>query len=139
MRYLGVDPGGRRIGFAAGDDVTGVVSPLEVASCGNTKDAVRLIVELARKVDAACIVVGVPIGADGKRGPACRRSEKLAAELSAQGIEVALQGEYLSTDEARRRARRVGRPDRSPVDDIAAQILLEDYLAIRANTAAEEA
>ncbi|MEJ2582184.1 MAG: Holliday junction resolvase RuvX [Acidobacteriota bacterium] len=139
MRYLGVDPGGRRMGFAAGDDVTGVVSPLEVAPFRNTKDAVCLILELARKINAACIVVGLPIGVDGTRGPACLRSEKLAAELTAQGIEVALQGEYLSTDDARRRARSVGRPARSPVDDIAAQILLEEYLAIRAKTAAEEA
>jgi len=40
-----------------------------------------------------------------------------------------LQGEFLTTNEARRRARAAGRSPRRPVDDIAAQILLEEHLA----------
>ncbi len=117
------------MGLAVGDDLTGVVTPLEVVPYTGVEAAARHLAGAAADVAAERIVLGLPAGADGKAGPAARRTEALAAELRALGCEVELQSEYLSTDEARRRARAVGyRPDR-PVDDLAAQVILEEYLA----------
>jgi RNase H-fold protein (predicted Holliday junction resolvase) len=99
------------MGFAVGDDTTGVA--------------------LASKIGAARVVLGLPTLEDGSRGPASRRTERLVEALEASGIAVALQSEFLSTDEARRRARVAGRPPRQPVDDIAAQVLLEEHLTTR--------
>lgn len=138
VRYLGVDPGGRRIGFAVGDDSTGVTSPLEIVSYEGADHAARQIAAVAQKVGAARVVLGLPTLENGSRGPACRRTETLAAELGGLGIEVVLQSEFLSTNEARRRAREVGRSPRRPVDDIAAQILLEEYLSTQLPTPATE-
>ena len=126
------------MGLAIGDDTTGLATPLEVVACDSTAHAARLIADSARKLDAACIVLGLPVREDGSRGPACRRSEALASELAAVGLEVVLQSEFLTTNEARRRARSAGRPKNQPVDDIAAQILLEEFLATRAETPAAE-
>jgi RNase H-fold protein (predicted Holliday junction resolvase) len=114
-----VDPGGRRIGFAVGDDATGVASPLEVVPYKGLEGTARMIAALE----------------DGSRGPASRRTDRLAEALAALGIEVVLQNEFLSTNEARRRARAAGRSPRQPVDDIAAQVLLEEHLATRARAA----
>lgn len=138
MRYLGVDPGGQRMGLAVGDDATGVASPLEIVPYEGADHATRLIAAVVEKVGAARVVLGLPTLENGTRGPACRRTDKLAAALSATGIEVALQSEFLTTDEARRRARATGRSMSWPVDDIAAQILLEEYLATQTQTPAVE-
>jgi len=128
MRILGVDPGARRIGLAVGDDLTGIVTPLEIVPYKGAKGAARHLGETAERVGAECIVLGLPAGADGTVGPAAQRTKALAEELRALGFEVELQTEYLSTNEARRRARSAGhRPDR-PVDDFAAQVILEEYL-----------
>jgi putative Holliday junction resolvase len=132
MRYLGVDPGGRRIGLAVGDDGTGVVTPLEVVAYDGAAAAAQLIAEAARRLAAGCVVVGLPTLADGSAGPAARRSCLLAEHLRTLGVEVVLQSEFLSTDEARRRARAAGRPRSGWVDDLAAQVLLEEYLATHA-------
>jgi putative Holliday junction resolvase len=130
-----VDPGGRRIGFAVGDDATGVASPLEVVPYKGLEGTARMIAAVAEKSGAARVVLGLPTLEDGSRGPASRRSERLAEALAALGIEVVLQNEFLSTNEARRRARAAGRSPRQPVDDIAAQVLLEEHLATRAQAA----
>jgi len=129
MRYLGVDPGGRRIGLAVGDDSTGVVSPLEVVACDGVAAAAQLIADAALRIAAGCVVVGLPTRADGSTGSAARRSHLLAEHLRTLGIEVVLQSEFLSTNEARRRAREVGRSRSAWVDDLAAQVLLEEFLA----------
>jgi putative Holliday junction resolvase len=129
VRYLGIDPGGRRMGVAAGDDETGVVTPLEVLDYAGVSAAAETISSLARRHDADCIVIGLPTREDGQPTPACRRSEALASRLREAGLTVVLQPEYLSTREARARAREAGLPRQRPVDHLAAQILLEEYLS----------
>ena len=119
------------MGLAIGDDTTGVASPLEIVAYAGVNQAAQQIADMASKIGAARVVLGLPTLEDGSRGPASRRTDRLAEALKALGIEVALQSEFLSTDEARRRARAAGRPTRQPVDDIAAQVILEEHLASR--------
>ncbi len=119
------------MGLAVGDDTTGVASPLEIVAYAGVNQAAQQIADMASKIGAARVVLGLPTLEDGSRGPASRRTDRLAEALKALGIEVALQSEFLSTDEARRRARAAGRPTRQPVDDIAAQVILEEHLASR--------
>jgi putative transcription antitermination factor YqgF len=117
------------MGLAVADDTTGIVTPLAVVPFRDAPSAVQVIATRLGETGAAQVVLGLPTLADGRRGPACRRSEDLADALDDLGISVVFQAEFLTTDEARRRAREVGRPARQPVDDIAAQVLLEEYLA----------
>ena len=119
------------MGLAVGDDVTGVVSPLDVVSYPGAAGAAALIAETAKTVGAQVVVVGLPARADGSTGSAAERSHKIARELRTLGHEVELQSEYLTTNEARRRARSAGRRANRPVDDIAAQVILEEYLVTR--------
>jgi putative Holliday junction resolvase len=119
------------MGFAIGDDATGVASPLEIVPYEGVEPAARKIAAVAEESGAARVVLGLPTLEDGSRGPAARRSDLLAEAIEALGVEVALQKEFLTTDEARRRARAAGRSPDRPVDDIAAQVLLEEFLAAR--------
>lgn len=135
MRYLGVDPGGRHVGLAVGDDATRTATPLKVFLYHGAAAAARVIREAAARSAAEVIVVGWPAGADGRPTPACRRSEALLLELEALGLAAVRQAEYLTTDEARRRARAAGAPPSAPVDHLAAQVLLEEYLSSHVGSA----
>lgn len=129
MRYLAVDPGGRRLGLAVGDDCTGIASALAVVPYRGCAEAADLVVRKASVTGAGCVVVGLPTLEGGEETPACRRSHAIAEAIAARGVPVVLQREFLTTDEARRRARSVGLPAGSPVDHLAAQVLLEEFLA----------
>jgi putative Holliday junction resolvase len=131
MRVLGIDPGGKRLGLAVGDDLTGTASPLGVVPYTSRDHAARAIAAAMDTHDAEMAVIGLPTTVDGEETPACRRSHALVRALADLGIETALQAEVLTTNEARRRARSMGRRSSQPVDDIAAQVILEDYLAAR--------
>ena len=128
MRYLGIDPGGKRLGFAVGDDGTGVVTPLETVEVIGVQAAAMVVAAAATRHRATRVVIGLPVAADGSHTPACRRSEALATALAAHGLDVVLAPEYLSTNEAQRRAREAGIPRGRPIDHLAAAVLLEDYM-----------
>ena len=129
MRYLGVDPGGRRIGLALGDDATSVVVPLEVLVNNGLAAASRRVADRAREHDITIVVIGLPTSGDGTETPGCQRSHQFADAIKGHGLTAVLQPEHLTSVEARERARASGRPRQAPVDDLAAQIILEDYLA----------
>lgn len=131
MRFLGIDPGGKRLGLALGDDLTGFATPLEIVSYQGAEDAARRIREAMDEHGAETVVIGLPTAADGSQTPACARSHAVARALAELGVEAELQTEYLSTNEARRRARSSNRRPGLPVDDLAAQVILEEYLASR--------
>ena len=117
------------MGLAVGDDGTGIALPLRVVAWNGVRSAGAVIAEEARQRDIRRVVVGLPTRADGSSAPAAARSNALKGELETRGLEVVLHPEYLTTVEARRRARAAGTPAAQPVDHIAAQILVEDYLS----------
>ena len=124
-----MDPGGRRFGLALGDDQTGLVIPLGIHPYQGIETTAAWLNSEARKRDTEKLVLGLPTTEDGKETSACRRTRALADALIDLGADVALQPEFLSTHDARGRARDIGRPRDAPIDDLAAQIILEDYLA----------
>ncbi len=128
MRFLGIDPGGKRLGLALADDLTGFATPLAVAPYQGSNQATRLIVEAVDEFGADIVVIGLPTASDGSETPACVRSHALARALAELGVETALQPEFLTTNEARRRAKSSNRRPGQPVDDIAAQVILEEFL-----------
>ena len=129
MRFLGVDPGGKRVGIAVGDSRTGLANPVAVIQYQGARATALALASEVERFDANAVVIGLPTGANGEETPACRRSRALADALIEAGIRIFFQPEYLTTHEAVDRARRCGRPRGKPVDDLAALVLLEEYLA----------
>ncbi len=134
MRVLAIDPGAQRVGFAIGDDMTGVATPRGVEAWRGVAAEVDRVARLADELGVDVVVIGLPTDVDGADTPACRRSRALAEALTGIGLQVVLQPEVLTTDEARRRARAVGRRPRAPVDDLAAQVILEEFLSTGGRT-----
>jgi putative Holliday junction resolvase len=127
VRVLGIDPGGKRLGLAVGDTTTGIATPLEVVFTRGLEDAAAKIAAVMANLDADRVIIGLPTDVDGRETPACRRSHALARALAQIGVLTMLQPEHLSTDEARRRARGLRRRPTLPVDDLAAQVILEEF------------
>lgn len=132
MRVLAVDPGDRRIGLAVSDPTGTISRPLEVIKHqSRIKDAERII-EIAHELGVQLIVVGWALDAYGEVGHSARKSKRLADVICERSnFKVQMWDESGTTQEAiqSRVAMGVSRKNRSGhLDDVAASILLQDFL-----------
>jgi putative Holliday junction resolvase len=130
-RLLAVDYGTRRIGLAVSHG--GLALPLVTLERTGDAQAAAAIAELARREGVSGLVIGEPRRLDGTAGDAARRVLAFAERLAAAtGLPYRLVDESLTSRAAAERLRQAGvDPRRHPglVDQVAAQILLEEALA----------
>lgn len=126
--FLSVDFGTARIGVARASAVARLAEPL-VTIPGDHR-AIQRIVELAEKEDAGTIVVGRPRGLDGQHTPQTQLAEDFAKDLASRGLKVELVDEALTSSAAKGFLKAKHRPGwtHEDVDNIAAMIILDDYL-----------
>jgi putative Holliday junction resolvase len=130
-RVLAVDYGRRRIGLALSDELGLTAQPLTVLLRTNRRNDLRRLREICREHGVGRILVGHPVqmtGASGKMADeAARFSARLAKEL---GIATELADERLTSWEAEQllAEAKSNRARGAPVDDLAAAVLLRDYL-----------
>ena len=91
MRYLGIDYGAKRIGIAVSDDEGRIAFPMGVIM-NRGKSALKKIIERAKKEQAQIIVVGLPMGLDGKETEQTKTIKLFTATL-AQAIEIPVEME----------------------------------------------
>jgi putative pre-16S rRNA nuclease len=131
-RVLGIDPGEVRVGVALSDDLGMLAHPLETINVSAGRDPCDRIAELVRERAVLAVVVGVPRNMDGSFGPAAEKARSLIEKLRARlACEVIPWDERLTTVSARRALRHAGRKEknqRSVIDQVAAQILLQSWL-----------
>ena len=140
-RILGIDFGERRIGLAISDDDGRLAVPLTTLERRSDRSAIRRIDEIARREGVGLLVVGDPVGLDGQRGPAAERIDRFTGRLrAASGLPCERVPEALTSREAESRLAAAGVPRRDwprRVDQVAAQILLQEALDRRRETAGE--
>jgi RNase H-fold protein (predicted Holliday junction resolvase) len=117
------------MGLAVGTPSVGMAGPLAIVAYEGAARAAEEIVRRAEEIGATAVVIGRPTDVEGRDTPACRRSDAIAAALRDSGLTVEFQREYLTSREARQRARDGGRKPTDPVDDLAAVVILEEFLA----------
>lgn len=132
MKVMSVDPGEKRIGLAISDPTGTLARPLRVIEHEvRGKDAQR-IAAIAVDEGAGMIVVGQALNADGEIGPQARKSQRLADAIQqVSDLPVRLWDESGTTQAAihSRIEMGVGRKKRrGHLDDIAASVLLQDFL-----------
>ncbi|HXF51332.1 MAG TPA: Holliday junction resolvase RuvX [Dehalococcoidia bacterium] len=136
---LGLDVGERRIGVAVCDADERVAVPLAIIDRHETPDAVRRVVEIARREGAERVVIGLPLSLDGTVGPQARTVQRFGRALEAAGVTVDYWDERLTTAQIERRPSRPPRrgerrqPLRRPAasDDLVAAAILQNYLDAR--------
>lgn len=131
-RILAIDPGEKRIGVAVSDPTGTIANPLTVINHVSRNLDAAQIAQIAKDQQVVQIIVGHPLDFDGEAGPAARRSERFANALRDQtDLPVILWDESSSTNEAvaARISMGVSRRKRGGhLDDIAATVILQDYL-----------
>jgi len=130
-RVLGLDHGDSRIGIAISDPNRRVAVPLGTVRTGAPHD-LQAIAELVREKGVSLVVVGHPLGLDGRAGAKAGQVEAFAEALRAVlTVPVELQDERLSTVEATRELRATGvrgRELKGVVDQGAATVILGSWL-----------
>lgn len=139
MHFLALDLGDKRTGIAAGDDVTGIVSPVEVlqtpiASGGGEvllSQLARLIAEHA----PSSVVIGLPLNMDGTEGAASKNVRDFAARLAPRiKPPIEFQDERLTSADADWAMAQSGLTHKQKKlrrDALAACAILRDFLASR--------
>ena len=130
-RVLGIDLGEARVGVALSDDLGLLAHPLETIDVSR-RDPCERIAELVGERQVEAIVVGVPRNMDGSFGPAALKARALIERLRKEvACEVIPWDERLTTVAAERALREAGRKakeQRSVIDQVAAQILLQSWI-----------
>ena len=129
-RVLAVDWGTRRVGLAISDPSRRVARPLETLILSTPGDAPERIAQLARHEQAALIVLGLPLTADGEERTSAGQVRRLGDALRERGFEIAYVDERWTSEEARELAIAKGerRGDKGRLDQLTALIMLQEYL-----------
>ena len=134
MRWLALDVGTRRVGVAVCDAGETVTTPLAALAFGSAEQLAARVAALAGEREIGGIVVGLPVTlAAASRGEQRVRAV-VAALARLVAVPVVTVDERGTTAVAEERLREAGVPARrlrSVVDSVAAQVILDDFLARR--------
>ena len=137
MRVLGLDLGTKTLGVAVSDKTGIIATGLTTIRFDETKESDSLI-ELKKIIDEYnidLIVLGLPKNMNNTLGDAAKRSEKFKRLLERTfDIEVNYQDERLSSVSANNillQADISRKKRKKKVDEVAATIILQNYLDIR--------
>lgn len=124
MKYLGIDYGSKKVGFAQSDDEGRIAFPLMVSP--NDKTLAKDTIELIREMKFSIVVIGESVDQNGKLNPIAKEARVFGMTLEdAIDVKVVFEKEWYSTVEARRQPGKEGVHD---VDDQATAIVLQRYL-----------
>ena len=122
MKYLGLDWGMKKIGMAVSNgQLSSSFGTLEVSSF---EQAIQKVIDVVKKENVETVVIGLPEGEMGKA------VLKVSNRLSAEGVEVELADETLSSKNAVQTMITLGTSKKARKEDhsMAAVLLLQDYL-----------
>lgn len=132
MRWLGVDPGGARVGIAICDEDERIAVPVEIVPASVAVPAIRTIVQ---REGAGGVVIGLPISLDGVERASAIAARKLGERVRRTlGLPVEYEDERMSSVAVERTAGRA-----KPSDDLAAAFLLQQFIDRRRFEAAHRA
>src|SRR5215467_14492040 len=101
-RFLALDVGSKRIGVAVSDELGLTAQPvLTLERRRNPREDLRSLARLCRRYEAAGVVVGNPLGADGQISSQAAKIQAFVAELSElTKLPIHLWNERLTSHEA---------------------------------------
>jgi putative pre-16S rRNA nuclease len=130
-RVLAVDYGRKRIGLALSDELGLTAQPLAVLVRTNRRNDLHRLREVCREHAVNRVLVGYPLAMSGASGEMAEEAARFAARLQKElGIATELADERLTSWEAEQTLAEANssRPRGAPIDDLAATVLLREYL-----------
>lgn len=124
MKYVGIDYGSKKVGFAQSDDEGRIAFPLMISP--NDAMLMKDTLELIREMKFGTVVIGESVDEKGKPNKIAKDARAFGARIEdAIDVRVVFEKEWYSTVEARKQP---GNEDNHNVDDQAAAIVLQRYL-----------
>lgn len=137
MKIMAVDYGAARTGLAVCDRTEFLASPIGVIHEKDYMQAINKVAIAAKEYEVKEIVVGYPRNMDGSIGEKAKKCEDFAQKLEAiVNIPVKLWDERQTTMQAETYLNEInvrGQKRKDIIDEVAATIILESYLAYRKN------
>lgn len=135
-RILAIDYGRRRLGLAVSDPLRMTARPLATWIRSNRRRDLARLRRLCREEEVKLIVVGWPLQLGGSQGEMAAEARQFADLIRDYlGIAVELVDERLSSWEAEQAItavaqgkRRSGKRKQHKLDEVAAAVILRDYL-----------
>src|ERR1700676_5593644 len=137
---LGIDYGQKRLGLALSDEQGLTSRPFAIWTRINRRRDLARLRELVRQHAVRRIVIGLPLHLDGTQSEMSAETKAFASRVEkALGIPVEMVDERLSSWEAKQTVqankssaaprRGAGRKRHTTLDDVAAAVILRDFLA----------
>lgn len=137
MVIMSVDLGKARTGLALCDKTEFLASPYKVIFEKSPQKLLQKVADAAKEAKAALIVVGLPKNMDGTEGESAQNARDFAAQLAElTEVETVMQDERGTTVTAHRFLNDTntrGKKRKNVVDEVAATIILQDFLDARKN------
>jgi putative pre-16S rRNA nuclease len=131
-RILAIDYGRKRIGLALSDEFRLTSQPLSILVRTNRQNDMQRLREICRNYQVGRIILGHPVHMTGEAGEMADEAARFGARIRKEiGVEVELVDERLTSWEAAQMTAAQNHGEgrkRAHVDDVAAAILLRDYL-----------
>lgn len=137
MIIMSVDLGKARTGLALCDKTEFLASPYKVIFEKSPQKLPQKVADAAKEANAALIVVGLPKNMDGTEGESAQNARAFAQQLAElTGLETVMQDERGTTVTAHsflNDTNTRGKKRKNVVDEVAATIILQDFLDARKN------
>ena len=137
MVIMSVDLGKARTGLALCDKTEFLASPYKVIFEKSPQKLLQKVADAAKEAKAALIVVGLPKNMDGSEGESAQNARAFAAQLAElTGVETVMQDERGTTITAHsflNDTNTRGKKRKNVVDEVAATIILQNFLDARKN------
>lgn len=137
MIIMSVDLGKARTGLALCDKTEFLASPYKVIFEKSPQKLLQKVADAAKEAKAALIVVGLPKNMDGSEGESAQNARDFAAQLAElTEVETVMQDERGTTITAHsflNDTNTRGKKRKNVVDEVAATIILQDFLDARKN------
>ncbi len=132
MKVLAVDPGDKRIGLAISDPTGTIARPLSVIKHISKEEDAERVAKAVEQEQAEMIVVGWALDSEGNVGYRARKSKNFAESIESKTkLPVKMWDESGTTQAALQSRIAMGvskKKRKGHLDDIAATILLQDFL-----------
>ena len=132
-RILGVDYGESRIGLALSDDTKTIAFPFKTISNKNINYLLDLFRKLSSEKSIESIVVGLPLGMNGKDTSQTKKVRIFSISIEILGLPIFLQDERLTSVSAKKTLIKQNIKtgyNKKKIDAIAASILLQQFLDV---------
>ena len=133
-RFLGIDYGERRVGLAVSDPMGVTSRGFEtVERPGNDGTVIKRILEVIEEYSIQRIILGLPLRTDGEHSEMAARVAEFRERLEEKtSVPIVYQNEQYTTATANQylseRGLYRGKKRKEVIDQLAAEIILRDYL-----------